>query len=76
MHNHNQGRDTKMGWLLLLGCLVPLALLAAVYLLNLSLSPLLVGAVVVFYPLIHLLVMRYISHDASLPPDRNRNESR
>jgi hypothetical protein len=47
-----------------------------VYLLNLSLSPLLVGAVVVFYPLIHLLVMRYISHDASLPPDRNRNESR
>ena len=66
--SHSRRTDTRMTWLMVLGCLLPLAVLAAIYLLNLPMNMILVGALLLLCPLSHLLMMRYMGHNHRPPP--------
>lgn len=59
MHNHN---DSKMVWLMVLGCLAPLAVLTAIYLFDVPLNGILIGALILLCPLSHLFMMRFMGH--------------
>ncbi len=67
MHNHN---DTKMVWLLVLGCLLPLVVLTATYLFDIPLNVIVVGALILLCPLSHLLMMRYMGHSHNTMPQK------
>jgi uncharacterized membrane protein YccC len=61
-HNHNHGNIGKMAWVMIIGCLLPLVVLGAIYFFNLPLNIVLVGALILLCPLSHLLMMRYMGH--------------
>jgi hypothetical protein len=61
-HNHDGGGLGKMGMLMVIGCLLPLAVIAAMSVFNLPLNMLVVGALVLLCSLSHLLMMRYMGH--------------
>lgn len=69
-HNHSGGSMGKMGLLMVIGCLLPLAVLAAIYVFNLPLNTVVVGALILLCPLSHLLMMRYLGHSHSTPPGK------
>lgn len=64
MHNHNSS-NTKMTWLMVLGCLLPLLALGAIYLFNIPLNVIVVGALILLCPLSHILMMRSMGHGQS-----------
>jgi hypothetical protein len=56
---------------MVVGCLLPLAILAAIYVFNLPLNVLVVGALILFCPLSHLLMMRYLGNDHGNTPEKS-----
>lgn len=62
MQNHNHGGIGKIGLLMVIGCLLPLTVLAAIYVFNLPLNLVVVGVLILLCPLSHLLMMRYMDH--------------
>ena len=64
MHNHNhRGAGLgKMGLLMAIGCVLPLIVLAVIYVLNVPMNMLVIGSLVLLCPLSHLLVMRSMGH--------------
>jgi ABC-type transport system involved in cytochrome bd biosynthesis fused ATPase/permease subunit len=60
-HNQNHGGMGKMALVMIIGCLLPLVILGVIYFFNLTLSVVLVGALILICPLSHLFMMRYMA---------------
>ena len=54
-------------WMMILCCLIPVAALTAVYLLNIPLSKVIFGVLMLICPLSHLLMMKFMGHDHGTP---------
>jgi hypothetical protein len=71
----------KIAFVMIIGCLLPLVVLGAIYFFNLPLNIVLVGALSLICPLSHLLMMRYTglsmehSHQNSLRRPKERVET-
>lgn len=63
-----------MGLLMLIGCLLPLAALGAIYVLNLPLNVVLIGTLLLLCPLSHLLMMRFMGHSHDTSPQKPEDE--
>ena len=57
--NHKGNRHL---WLMLLGCLIPIAALGAIFLFNISVSNVLLAGLFLLCPLLHLWMMRGGGH--------------
>jgi hypothetical protein len=62
IHNHEQSGATPKFWLFILACLVPLAVLGAVFLFNLSVNTALLVSLALLCPLSHFVLMRHGGH--------------
>jgi hypothetical protein len=50
-------------WMMILCCLIPVAALTAVYLLNIPLGKVIFGVLMLICPLSHLVMMKFMGHD-------------
>ena len=50
-------------WMMILCCLIPVAALTAVYLLNIPLSKVIFGVLMLICPLSHVVMMKFMGHD-------------
>ncbi len=66
--NHGPRERGQMGLLMLIGCLLPLTALGAIYVLNLPLNVVLIGTLLC--PLSHLLMMRFMGHSHDTSPQK------
>lgn len=60
----------QIGWLMVVGCLMPLEIMALFFLFELPMSTLAVGALILICPLSHLFLMRYMDHGQRKSNDR------
>ena len=61
-HQRHSMGSLQMGWLMVVGCMLPLGLLALFFIFDLPLSTLAVGGLILIGPLSHLVLMRYMDH--------------
>ena len=67
-------------WLMILGCMLPLIVLGAIFLFNISVSTVVLAGLFLFCPLVHLWMMRSGGHghhhqktEAELPAHLNED---
>lgn len=71
-HSHSKGSLGKVGLVIIVGCVLPLAVLAAIFYFDLPMNTIVIGALILLCPLSHIFMMRFMGHQhdaASRQPD-------